>query len=90
MSIAIVLLGAIASIIAGIPASIVFGLVGAPEIFVSILSFIISFSATSGVYMLMLKTNFWKASLIQIVMLLIVLLIVLLFALIFGGLAAAI
>ena len=89
MSIAIVLLGAISSIIAGIPASIVFGLVGAPEIFVSILSFIISFSATSGVYMLMLKTNFWKASLIQIVMLLIVLLIVLLFALIFGGLAAA-
>ena len=86
MSIAIVLLGAIASIIAfGIPASIVFGLVGAPEIFVSILSFIISFSATSGVYMLMLKTNFWKASLIQIVMLLIVLLIVFLFALIFGG-----
>ena len=90
MSIAIELLGAIALIIAGIPASIVFGLVGAPEIFVSILSFIISFSATSGVYMLMLKTNFWKASLIQIVMLLIVLLIVLLFALIFGGLAAAI
>ena len=40
--------------------------------------------------MLMLKTNFWKASLIQIVMLLIVLLIVFLFALIFGGLAAAI
>ena len=90
MSIAIVLLGVIASIIAAIPASIVFGLVGAPEIFVSILSFIISFSATSGVYMLMLKTNFWKASLIQIVMLLIVLLIVFLFALLFGGLAAAI
>ena len=90
MSIAIVLLGAIASIIAGIPASIVWGLVGVPEIFVSILSFIISFSATSGVYMLMLKTNFWKASLIQIVMLLIVLLIVFLFALLFGGLAAAI
>ena len=67
MSIAIVLLGAIASIIAGIPASIVWGLVGVPEIFVSILSFIISFSATSGVYMFMLKTNFWKASLIQIV-----------------------
>ena len=90
MSIAIVLLGAIASIITGIPASIVFGLVGAPEIFVSILSFIISFSATSGVYMLMLKTNFWKASLIQIVMLLIVLLIVVLFAILFGGLAATI
>ena len=87
MSIAIVLLGAIASIIAGIPASIVFGLVGAPEIFVSILSFIISFSATSGVYMLMLKTNFWKASLIQIVMLLILLLKVFLFALIFGAAA---
>ena len=90
MSIAIVLLGAIASIIAGIPASIVWALVGVPEIFVSILSFIISFSATSGVYMLMLKTNFWKASLIQIVMLLIVLLIVFLFALLIGGLAAAI
>ena len=90
MSIAIVLLGAIASSIAGLPASIVFGLIGAPEIFVAILSFVISFSATSGVYMLMLKTNFWKASLIQIVMLLIVLLIVVLFAILFGGLAAAI
>ena len=90
MSIGIVLLGAIASIMAGIPASVVFGLVGAPEIFVSILSFIISFSATSGVYMFVLKTNFWKASLIQIVMLLIVLLIVVLFAILFGGLAATI
>jgi len=90
MSIAIVLLGAIASSIAGLPASIVFGLIGAPEIFVAILSFVISFSATSGVYMLMLKTNFWKASLIQIVMLLILLLIILLLALLFGGLAAAI
>lgn len=90
MSIAIVLLGVIASSIAGLPASIVFGLIGAPEIFVAILSFVISFSATSGVYMLMLKTNFWKASLIQIVMLLILLLIILLLALLFGGLAAAI
>ena len=90
MSIAIVLLGAIASSIAGLPASIVFGLIGAPEIFVAILSFVISFSATSGVYMLMLKTNFWKASLIQIVMLLILLLIILLLALLLGGLAAAI
>ena len=90
MSIAIVLLGAIASSIAGLPASIVFGLIGVPEIFVAILSFVISFSATSGVYMLMLKTNFWKASLIQIVMLLILLLIILLLALLFGGLAAAI
>ena len=90
MSIAIVLLGAIASSIAGLPASIVFGLIGVPEIFVAILSFVISFSATSGVYMLMLKTNFWKASLIQIVMLLILLLIILLLALLFGGLASAI
>ena len=90
MSIAIVLLAAIASSIAGLPASIVFGLIGAPEIFVAILSFVISFSTTSGVYMLMLKTNFWKASLIQIVMLLILLLIILLLALLFGGLAAAI
>ena len=90
MSIAIVLLGAIASSIAGLPASIVFGLIGVPEIFVAILSFVISFSATSGVYMLMLKTNFWKASLIQIVMLLILLLIILLLALLFGGLAAAV
>ena len=90
MSIAIVLLGVIASSIAGLPASIVFGLIGAPEIFVAILSFVISFSATSGVYMLMLKTNFWKASLIQIVMLLILLLIILLLALLFGGLASAI
>ena len=89
MSIAIVLLGVIASSIAGLPASIVFGLIGAPEIFVAILSFVISFSATSGVYMLMLKTNFWKASLIQIVMLLILLLIILLLALLFGGLATA-
>ena len=90
MSIAIVLLAAIASSIAGLPASIVFGLIGAPEIFVAILSFVISFSTTSGVYMLMLKTNFWKASLIQIVMLLILLLIILLLALLLGGLAAAI
>ena len=90
MSIAIVLLAAIASSIAGLPASIVFGLIGAPEIFVAILSFVISFSTTSGVYMLMLKTNFWKASLIQIVMLLILFLIILLLALLFGGLAAAI
>jgi len=89
MSIAIVLLGAIASTIAGIPASIIFGLLNAPEVFISILSLIISFSATSGIYMLMLKINFWKASLIQIIMLLIVLIIVFLFALLFGGLAAA-
>ena len=89
MSIAIVLLGAIASTIAGIPVSIVFSLLNAPEVFISILSLIISFSATSGVYMLMLKINFWKASLIQIIMLLIVLIIVFLFALLFGGLAAA-
>ena len=66
MSFAIVLLGGIATVIASFPASIVFGLVGAPEIS-GILIWIISFSATIGVYMFMLKTDFWKASLIQIV-----------------------
>ena len=66
MSFATVLLGTIATVIVSLPASIVFGLAGAPEIF-EILIWIISFSATSGVYMFMLKTDFWKASLIQIV-----------------------
>ena len=90
MSIAIVLLGFIASIIAGFPSTLLFAIIGAPEIFVSILSFLISFSATSAIYMLMLKVSFWRASLIQLVMLLILLVLIFIVALLFGGLAAAI
>ena len=82
MSVAIVLLGAIASVIASLPASFVFGLIGMPEI--GFLNLIISFSATSGVYMFMLKSNFWKASLILIVEYAVLLILVFLVALLFG------
>ncbi len=53
-----------------------------PEI--GFLNLIISFSATSGVYMFMLKSNFWKASLILIVEYAVLLILVFLVALLFG------
>ena len=71
MSLAIVVLGIIASIGVNFPVSFIMGAVGLPEIAVAILGLIISFCATSCVYFLMLKTNFWKASLIQIATLII-------------------
>ena len=71
MSLAIVVLGIVASIGVNLPVSFIMGAVGLPEIAVVILGFIISFCATSYVYLLMLKTNFWKASLIQIATLII-------------------
>ena len=71
MSLAIVVLGIIASIGVNLPVSFIMGAVGLPEIAVAILGFIISFCATSCVYFLMLKTNFWKASLIQLLSLII-------------------
>ena len=71
MSLAIVVLGGVASGGVNLPVSFLMAAVGLPEIAVVILGFIISFCATSYVYLLMLKTNFWKASLIQIATLII-------------------
>jgi len=76
MSLAIVVLGIVASIGVNLPVSFIMGAVGLPEIVVVILGFIISFCATSYVYLLMLKTNFWKASLIQIATLIISLILI--------------
>ena len=76
MSLAIVVLGIVAAIGVNFPVSFILGAVGLPEIAVAILGFIISFCATSCVYFLMLKTNFWKASLIQIATLIISLILV--------------
>tara|TARA_B100001559_G_C16117498_1_gene446876 strand:- start:83 stop:496 length:414 start_codon:yes stop_codon:yes gene_type:complete len=84
MSIAIVILGTIASVVASIPSGLLFGLVGLPEFAVTIASFVVSFCATSCVYFMMLKISFWRASLIQIVMLLI--LLVLIFVIVFAPL----
>ncbi len=89
MSIGIVILGIIASIATNVPASLMMALIGLPEIMVTIIGFVISFCATSCVYFLMLKINFWKASLIQIVSLILFLILVFVVALLFGGLAAA-
>jgi hypothetical protein len=82
MSLAIVVLGGVASGGVNLPVSFLMAAVGLPEIAVVILGFIISFCATSYVYLLMLKTNFWKASLIQIATLIIslILMIGLIFA----------
>ena len=76
MSLAIVVLGIVAAIGVNLPVSFIMGAVGLPEIAVAILGFIISFCATSCVYFLMLKTNFWKASLIQIATLIISLILI--------------
>ena len=76
MSLAIVVLGVVASIGVNFPVSFIMGAVGLSEIAVVILGFIISFCATSYVYLLMLKTNFWKASLIQIATLIISLILI--------------
>ena len=76
MSLAIVVLGIVASIGVNLPVSFIMGAVGLPEIAVAILGLIISFCATSCVYFLMLKTNFWKASLIQIATLIISLILI--------------
>tara|TARA_B100001964_G_C13649028_1_gene343888 strand:+ start:84 stop:491 length:408 start_codon:yes stop_codon:yes gene_type:complete len=89
MSIGIVILGIIASIATNVPASLMMALIGLPEIMVTIIGFVISFCATSCVYFLMLKINFWKASLIQIVSLILFLILVFVVAILFGGLAAA-
>ena len=82
MSLAIVVLGGVASGGVNLPVSFLMAAVGLPEIAVVILGFVISFCATSYVYLLMLKTNFWKASLIQIATLIIslILMIGLIFA----------
>ena len=76
MSLAIVVLGGVASGAVNWPVSFLMAAVGLPEIAVVILGFIIGFCATSYVYLLMLKTNFWKASLIQIATLIISLILV--------------
>ena len=76
MSLAIVVLGGVASGAVNWPVSFLMAAVGLPEIAVVILGFIISFCATSYVYLLMLKTNFWKASLIQIATLIISLILI--------------
>ena len=85
-SLAIVFLGFVASIAASFPTTILLSFVGAPELFVTIISSLLSFCSASGVYLLMLKISFWKASLIQVVMLLIVLLIIFTFSFAFGAL----
>ncbi len=87
-SLAIVFLGSVASIAASFPTTFLLSFVGAPELFVTIISLLLSFCSTSGVYLLMLKISFWKASLIQIVMLLIVILIILTFTFGFRALFA--
>ena len=66
MSLAIVVLGNLAFVGISWPISFLMAAVDFPEITGTILGFIISFCATSYIYLLMLKTNFWKASLIQI------------------------
>ena len=71
MSLAIVVLGGVAFGGVNWPVSFLMDAVGLPESAVVIIGFIISFCATSYVYLLMLKTNFWKASLIQIATLII-------------------
>ena len=87
-SLAIVFLGFVASIAASFPTMFLLSFVGAPELFVTIISYLLSFCCTSGVYLLMLKISFWRASLIQIVMLLIVILIILTFTFGFRALFA--
>ena len=76
MSLAIVVLGGVASGGVNWPVSFLMGAVGLPQIVVVILGLIISCCATSYVYLLMLKTNFWKASLIQIATLIISLILI--------------
>ena len=76
MSLAIVVLGNVAFGGVNWPVSFLMAAVGLPEIAVVILGFIIGFCATSYVYLLMLKTNFWKASLIQIATLIISLILI--------------
>ena len=71
MSLAIVVLGGVVFVGISWPVSFLMAAVDFPEITGTILGFIISFCATSYVYLLMLKTNFWKASLIQIATLII-------------------
>jgi hypothetical protein len=71
MSLAIVVLGGVAFGGVNLPVSFLMDAVGLPEIAVVIIGFIISFCATSYVYLLMLNINFWKASLIQIATLII-------------------
>ena len=85
-SLAIVFLGFVASIAASFPTIFLLSFVGAPELFVTIISSLLSFCSASGVYLLTLKISFWKASLIQIVMLLIVLVIIFIFVFGFGAL----
>jgi hypothetical protein len=82
MSLAIVVLGNLAFVGISWPVSFLMAAVGIPEITGVILGLIISFCATSYIYLLMLKTNFWKASLIQIGT--IIISIILIFGLLFA------
>ena len=82
MSLAIVVLGNLAFVGISWPISFLMAAVDFPEITGTILGFIISFCATSYIYLLMLKTNFWKASLIQIGT--VFLSLILMFGLLFG------
>ena len=90
MSIAIVILGGIASIAGSFPTSLLLELVGLLSgLANTIISFIVSFCATSCVYFLMLKISFWKASLIQVIMLLILLFLIFGFVLAVAALGMA-
>ncbi|SVD54282.1 uncharacterized protein METZ01_LOCUS407136, partial [marine metagenome] len=91
ISLGIVLLGAIAAIVSSLVLTIPLTLTGAPEITVVTIGFTISFCVTSWIYLLILnklliqntpdkykelfKINFWKASLIQLIMFLLLALI---------------
>ena len=91
ISLGIVLLGAIASTVSSLVFTIPLTLAGAPEIVVITIGFISSFCVTSWIYLLTLnklliqntpdkykelfKINFWKASLIQLIMFLLLALI---------------
>ena len=71
MSLAIVVLGGIASGGVNWPVTFLMDAVGLPEIAVVIIRFVIIFCANSYIYLLMLNINFWKASLIQTVTLIV-------------------
>ena len=89
-SMGIVVVGGLASGIASVPVSLLLGLTGASETVIQIVSFVMGFCLDSFIYSLMLKTNFWRASLIQIIFILISIVLIVGFAIIMGFIFAGI